>query len=82
MKKTILINLLIIHGLGINVLGFIIGLIYFHPVNKGIWFLIWIASLQLNSYCIYHYKKRYPNMVDPDKNEQKSPWLNDLFKIR
>ncbi len=79
MKKLIL-NLLVLHGIGINLIAAAVGFIYFQPVNKWFWFLIWLASLQINAYCIYKYKRKYPDMTIPEKDEQKSPWLTDLFK--
>lgn len=79
--KKVLLFLLVAHGFFINLIGVPIAYILLQPADKLFWLLAWLSSFQVNVCCIFFYKKRYPEMRDPARDQQRSPWLGDIFYI-
>lgn len=80
--KKLLLSLLVAHGFFINLFGIPFAYILLQPADQLLWLLIWLASFQLNVWCIFRFKKKYPEMRDPARDRQKTPWLTDLFRMQ
>lgn len=77
--KKPLLFLLVLHGFGINVIGFIVYSLVFRThslIDVG---LVWLISFQLNLIGFYFYQKYYPDMVTDPMKKLRSPWVIDLF---
>ncbi|MCK9403202.1 MAG: hypothetical protein M0Q26_07365 [Chitinophagaceae bacterium] len=78
--KRFLLFLLVVHGFGINVIGFIVyGLVFrtYGPIDSV---LVLLISLQLNTFGFYYYQKIYPDMVTGTGKQLRSPWVIDFFR--
>lgn len=78
--KNFLLFLLVLHGFGINVVGFIVYGLVFRTYGLLDSVLVLLISLQLNTFGFYYYQKIYPDMVTDPGKKLRSPWVVDFFR--
>lgn len=77
--KKFLLFLVTVHGLGINVIGFIVYGLFFRTYNLFDSTLVLLLSLQLNSFGFYYYQKFYPDMLTDPSKQLRSFWFFSIF---